>query len=40
MTADLAQALLDAARKAGAEAADALVIQGTSLSIDVRGGRL
>lgn len=40
MTADLAQALLDAARRAGADAADALVIEGTSLSIDVRAGRL
>ena len=37
---DLTQALLDAARKAGAEAADALAVQGTSLSIDVRGGAL
>ena len=36
----LAQALLDAARAAGAEAADAMVIDGTSVSIDVRGGRL
>ncbi|MCB1409612.1 MAG: TldD/PmbA family protein, partial [Rhodobacteraceae bacterium] len=40
MTADLAQALIDAARKAGADAADALVIDGTALSIDVRQGRL
>lgn len=38
--ATLAHALLDAARKAGADGADALVIQGTSLSIDVRGGAL
>ena len=36
----LAHALLDAARKAGAEAADTLVAEGTSLSIDVRGGVL
>ncbi|RAP40034.1 modulator protein [Rhodovulum viride] len=36
----LTEALLDAARKAGAEAADALVTEGTSLSIDVRDGRL
>ncbi|MCL4674482.1 MAG: TldD/PmbA family protein [Pararhodobacter sp.] len=36
----LAQALLDAARAAGAESADALVVEGTSVSIDVRGGRL
>ncbi|MCA0203467.1 MAG: TldD/PmbA family protein [Proteobacteria bacterium] len=40
MTQDLAQALLDAVRKAGADAADALVIEGTALSIDVREGRL
>jgi PmbA protein len=32
--------LLDAARKAGAEAADALAVQGTSLTIDVRAGKL
>ena len=36
----LAQALLDAARAAGADSADAMVIEGTSVSIDVRGGRL
>ncbi|MDF1871023.1 metallopeptidase TldD-related protein [Vannielia sp.] len=36
----LAQALLDAARKAGAEAADALAVESTSLSIDVRAGAL
>lgn len=36
----LAEAMLQAARKAGAEAADALVVEGTSLSVDVRGGRL
>ncbi|MBL3566688.1 TldD/PmbA family protein, partial [Rhodovulum sulfidophilum] len=36
----LTQALLDAARQAGADAADALVTAGTSLSIDVRDGRL
>ncbi|WP_417598020.1 TldD/PmbA family protein [Pararhodobacter oceanensis] len=36
----LAQALLDAARAAGSDAADAMVIEGTSVSIDVRGGRL
>ncbi|MFP4327302.1 MAG: TldD/PmbA family protein [Paracoccaceae bacterium] len=36
----LAHALLDAARKAGAEAADAVVIAGRSLSIDMRGGTL
>ncbi|KPQ06236.1 MAG: PmbA protein [Rhodobacteraceae bacterium HLUCCA12] len=38
--AELTDALLHAARKAGAEAADAIVIEGTSLSIDVRGGTL
>lgn len=36
----LAHALLDAARKAGADAADAVAVQGTSLSIDVLGGKL
>ena len=40
MSETLAQALLNAARKAGAEAADALVIRGIAQSIDVRGGRL
>ncbi len=37
---DLADALLSAARKAGAEAADVLVVDGTSVSIDVREGAL
>ncbi len=37
---NLAGALLEAAKRAGADAADCLVVQGTSLSIDVRGGRL
>ncbi|MEH7827737.1 TldD/PmbA family protein [Gemmobacter denitrificans] len=36
----LTDAMLHAARKAGAEAADALVVEGTSLSIDIRHGRL
>ncbi|MDX1781318.1 MAG: TldD/PmbA family protein [Thalassovita sp.] len=36
----LTHALLDAARKAGADAADAIAVAGTSLSIDVREGRL
>lgn len=36
----LAQVLLDAARNAGADAADAMVIEGTSVSIDVRQGKL
>lgn len=38
--ATLTEALLSAARKAGAEAADAMAVSGTSLSIDVRGGQL
>jgi PmbA protein len=38
--ADLAHALIRAARHAGADAADALVIHATSLAIDVRGGQL
>ncbi len=37
---DLGGALLEAARKAGADAADSIVVQGASLSIDVRGGAL
>lgn len=37
---DLTGALLDAARRAGAGAADALAVAGRALSIDVRGGRL
>ena len=36
----LTHALLDAAKKAGADAADAIAITGTALSIDVRGGVL
>ncbi|TKA94493.1 TldD/PmbA family protein [Cereibacter changlensis] len=36
----LTEALLEAARRAGAEAADALAVQGTSLSIDIRVGQL
>lgn len=32
--------LLDAARKAGADAADAIAVEGTSISVDVRGGKL
>lgn len=38
--ANLTEALLDAARKAGAEAADAIAVEGTSLAIDVREARL
>ncbi len=37
---DLAGALLRAARDAGADAAEALTLRGTSLSIDVRSGKL
>jgi PmbA protein len=37
---DLALALLDAARKAGAESADALAVSGTALSIEIRKGAL
>lgn len=43
MTEDLAkltERLLDAARKAGAETADALAVTGSSVSIDLREGRL
>ncbi len=36
----LTEALLDAARRAGATAADALAVEGTSLSIDIRQGAL
>jgi PmbA protein len=37
---DLTAAMLEAARAAGAEAADALVVEGVSQSIDIRQGRL
>jgi PmbA protein len=37
---DLTQALLDEARKAGAEAADALAVRSSSLSISTRAGQL
>ena len=36
----LCHALLDAARKAGADAADAMAAEGSSLSIEVRDGAL
>ncbi len=36
----LTQALLDAAKRAGADAADAMAVDGTSVSIDVRQGTL
>ena len=38
--ADLCHALLDAARAAGADQADAMALNGQSLSIDIRGGSL
>ncbi len=38
--ADLTEALLSAAKKAGADDADAVAVNGTSLSIDVLGGKL
>lgn len=37
---DLTQALLQAAKTAGADSADAIALSGTSLSIDVRSGKL
>ncbi len=36
----LTEALLTAARRAGAEQADALAVAGTSVSIDIRAGKL
>ncbi|GGE56244.1 TldD/PmbA family protein [Actibacterium pelagium] len=36
----LTQTLLETAKRAGAEAADVLAVQGTAISIDVRGGAL
>ncbi|MGB8623549.1 MAG: DNA gyrase modulator, partial [Paracoccaceae bacterium] len=38
--APLTAQLLDAARKAGADAADAIAVEGTSIAIDVRTGAL
>ena len=38
--ADLSHSLLDAARRAGAESADALAVAGTALSIEIRKGAL
>jgi PmbA protein len=38
--ADLTSALLEAAKNAGADAADAIAVDGTSISIDVRDGKL
>lgn len=38
--ADLSHSLLDAARKAGADSADALAVAGTALSIEIRKGAL
>ena len=40
MLRDLAERLVDAARKAGADQADALALSGRSVSIDVRAGAL
>jgi PmbA protein len=37
---EISQALLDAARAAGADAADAIVIDGSSVSVEVRSGAL
>jgi PmbA protein len=37
---DLGQQLLDAAKLAGADAADAMVVNGISNSIEVRDGQL
>ena len=36
----LTEALLAAARRAGAESADAMAVEGRSVSIDIRAGRL
>lgn len=36
----LTEALLETARKAGADAADAIAVSGTAISVDVRGGKL
>ena len=36
----LTEMLLNAAKKSGADNADAMAVQGQSLSIDVRGGQL
>jgi PmbA protein len=36
----LTEALLHAARKAGADTADAIAVSGTAISVDVRGGNL
>ena len=36
----LAQSLVEAARRCGADQADALAVAGRSVSIDVRGGAL
>lgn len=37
---DLGAALLDAARRAGADSADAMAVRGTSISVDIRNGAL
>lgn len=37
---DLAQRLVDAARRAGADAADAIAVRGVSQGVEVRDGRV
>ncbi len=37
---DIGAALLEAARRAGADSADAMAVHGTSMSVDIRQGRL
>ena len=37
---ELTADLLSAAKKAGADQADAIAVEGISLSIDIRGGKL
>ena len=37
---DRASRLLDAARKAGADAADVMAVRGMSVSVDVREGKV
>ncbi|RYI21031.1 MAG: TldD/PmbA family protein, partial [Acetobacteraceae bacterium] len=37
---DLSHSLVDAARKAGADTADALAVAGTAVSIEIRKGAL
>lgn len=37
---EVAQQLIDAAKKCGAESADAIIVEGSNVSIDVRNGKL